>query len=89
MFELAQATQMPDVALIEPIQFTLRGSYFADDNRVGPGAVEPSAAFLHTEKVLLVDGDRRLRGVYNGTERHDVDQLIGDIMRLAGTPGRN
>src|SRR4051794_6714704 len=29
MFELLQATQMPEVALIEPIQLNLRGSNFA------------------------------------------------------------
>lgn len=39
-----------------------RGSYYADDTRLAA-----SGAFLRTEKVLLVDGAGRLRGVYNGT----------------------
>src|SRR5262249_25656491 len=39
-----------------------RTFYFADDGRV-----RSSADVLHTEKVLLVDGSGRLRGVYNGT----------------------
>jgi protein SCO1/2 len=53
-------------------------SYFADDDRAG------STEFLHTEKVLLVDAEGRLRGVYNGTQPHDIDQLIRDIGRLHG-----
>jgi len=52
-----------------------RQSYFADDDR--------SDTFLHTEKVLLVDADRRLRGVYNGTQPHQIDQLIEDITALS------
>ena len=59
-----------------------RESYFADDNRVGPETATGSEAFLHTEKLVLVDGKRRLRGVYNGTQPHDVDQLIDDLRRL-------
>jgi len=54
-----------------------RTSYFADDGRVG-GA----AAFLHTEKVLLVDREGRLRGVYNGTQPHEIDELIDDIGKI-------
>ena len=50
-----------------------RRSYFADDNRED---------FLHTEKVLLVDRDLRLRGVYNGTLPFDMDHLIEDIHQL-------
>jgi protein SCO1/2 len=60
-----------------------RTSYFADDDRVGPAAGGSSDAFLHTEKVLLVDGARRLRGVYNGTQPHQIDLLIEDLRRLA------
>ena len=32
----------------------------------------------------LVDGERHLRGVYNGTQPHDIDQLIGDVAALSG-----
>ena len=59
-----------------------RISYFADDSRVG-ASPDDEAAFLHTEKLLLVDGDGRLRGVYNGTQPHAVDQLIEDLARLS------
>lgn len=59
-----------------------RTSYFADDSRVG-AAVDDETAFLHSEKLLLVDADGRLRGVYNGTQPHAVDQLIADLTALA------
>jgi protein SCO1/2 len=53
-----------------------RTSYFANDDREGEGRL------IHTEKVLLVDGDRRLRGVYNGTLAFDVERLLEDIATL-------
>lgn len=63
-----------------------RTSYFADDSRVG-GTSADATAFLHTEKLLLVDGAGRLRGVYNGTQPHAIDQLISDLRELtAGRP---
>ena len=57
-----------------------RQSYFADDARL----IEPGGAgdFLHTEKLVLVDGEGRLRGVYNGTQKFDIEHLIGDIKVL-------
>lgn len=41
---------------------------------------------LHTEALVLVDGEGRIRGVYNGTRPYDVSQLIADIrdLRAAG-----
>jgi protein SCO1/2 len=53
-----------------------RRSYFADADRADD--------FLHTEKVLLVDGAGHLRGVYNGTQPFEIDQLASDIARLRG-----
>jgi protein SCO1/2 len=35
--------------------------------------------FIHTENVVLVDKDRRLRGIYNGTKPHEINRLIEDI----------
>ena len=43
-----------------------RTSYFADDARVQSTLADPDA-FLHTEKLVLVDQKGRLRGVYDGT----------------------
>lgn len=38
--------------------------------------------FVHSEKFLLVDKQRRLRGVYDGTDSLQVDLLIQDIQKL-------
>lgn len=64
-----------------------RESYFADDRRLDP-AQPAGDQILHTEKVLLVDGEGRLRGVYNGTVPFDIERLLGDIETLRrGTAG--
>jgi len=54
-----------------------RTFYFAGDKRAPAGAT-----FLHTEKVLLVDAQGRLRGIYDGTLPHDIDRLIADAAFL-------
>ena len=58
-----------------------RQSYFADDTRLEdlPSGAED---FLHTEKALLVDQQGRIRGVYNATVPHDIENLIADIAVL-------
>lgn len=60
-----------------------RTSYFADDGRIDP-ATPAGEQFLHTEKVLLVDRDGRLRGVYNATLPHEIDKLTADLNTLLG-----
>jgi protein SCO1/2 len=35
--------------------------------------------FLHSEKVLLVDKERHIRGFYNGTNKKEIDRLITEI----------
>ena len=59
-----------------------RDSYFADDDRITASLDEPNA-FLHTEKLVLVDAQGHLRGVYDGTLPHDIDLLIKDAKALA------
>lgn len=54
----------------------MQSFYFAADARLGQDAL------LHTEKVLLVDRDGRLRGVYNGTHPYEMEKLQDDIARL-------
>ena len=51
-----------------------RSSYLADAS-VGGGPND----FLHTERVLLVDHDRHIRGVYQGTQAFEVSRLLEDI----------
>ena len=41
-----------------------------------------SDGFIHTENVVLVDKHRRLRGIYNGTNAHEMNRLIEDIYLL-------
>ncbi len=36
-------------------------------------------AFIHTENFILVDKERKIRGIYNGTIAHEVNRLIEDI----------
>lgn len=38
--------------------------------------------FIHSEKLVLVDKQQRIRGYYNGTSEKDVQQLINDIQKL-------
>jgi protein SCO1/2 len=56
-----------------------RESYFAERDI---GLTKDSTEFLHTEHILLVDKDRKLRGIYNGTLQLEISQLIADIKSL-------
>lgn len=47
-------------------------SVAAEDN-------EAEGGFIHSGKFLLVDKGGRIRGVYDGTDPVDVDELIDDI----------
>ena len=68
------------------ISRTIRESYFADDTRLIDGT--PESRILHTEKVLLVDRDRRLRGIYKGTDAFEMERLVEDIRALEKEPRR-
>ena len=57
-----------------------RASYFADE---GFGkSVTTDEDFLHTENIMLVDQQRRLRGVYNGTLPLEMRRMIEDMETL-------
>jgi protein SCO1/2 len=45
-------------------------------NQAEPGG------FVHTGAFLLVDGNGRIRGAYDGTKSDQVDRLISDIPKL-------
>jgi protein SCO1/2 len=40
--------------------------------------------FIHSEKLVLVDAQKKIRGYYDGTNPESVDQLIVDIGKLLG-----
>ncbi|QNR25323.1 SCO family protein [Croceimicrobium hydrocarbonivorans] len=56
-----------------------RKGYFVEEDL---GLVKSSDDFLHTENFVLVDKQRRIRGIYNGLNLSSVNQLILDIESL-------
>jgi len=56
-----------------------RDSYFADEDLGGERTADD---FLHTERVMLVDQELRIRGIYNGTLPVDMLSLIADVATL-------
>ena len=38
--------------------------------------------FIHSDKLVLIDKQKRIRGYYDGTNETEVNQLIKDIQRL-------
>jgi len=62
----------------EEIYAIARQSYFADEQ----GEQKGSDAFLHTEKLMLIDHHGCIRGVYNGVMTVDMKRLISDIETL-------
>lgn len=45
----------------------------------GDGGIED---FIHSERLVLVDPQRRIRGYYNGVQREEVDRLITELQIL-------
>jgi protein SCO1 len=56
-----------------------RQSYFAEEDL---GYSRDSTDFLHTEHFILVDKQKRIRGIYNGTLPLEAEQLVKDIALL-------
>ncbi len=56
-----------------------RKSYFAEEDI---GFNKDSSEFLHTEHFILVDKNKRIRGIYNGTLELEMKLLIDDILSL-------
>lgn len=56
-----------------------RKSYFAEEE---PGFDRDSSEFLHTEHFVLIDQERHIRGLYNGTLALERERLIDDIKLL-------
>jgi len=63
----------------EQIYELARCSYFI--------AVKPAETsefdFIHSDKLVLIDKQKRVRGYYSGTSREDVDRLITEVMLVA------
>jgi protein SCO1/2 len=56
-------------------------SYMLPAQETNDGIVD----FVHSEKFLLVDKDKHVRGIYDGTSQKDVDRLITEISVLLST----
>jgi protein SCO1/2 len=56
-----------------------RTSYFVEEE---PGYTKDSTEFLHTEHFVLVDKNKHLRGIYNGTVELEMERVIEDIELL-------
>ncbi|GAB5539710.1 MAG: SCO family protein [Salibacteraceae bacterium] len=44
--------------------------------------------FAHSGAFLLVDKSRQIRGIYDGTDPEDVDQLMNDLNQLLGNESK-
>lgn len=55
-----------------------RCGYFISAKPAAPQKVD----FIHSDKVVLLDKQRRIRGFYSGTDREEVDRLITEIRLL-------
>ncbi len=56
-----------------------RQSYFVEEEI---GYTKDSSEFLHTEHFVLIDQSKRIRGIYNGTVRLEMDRIIEDVALL-------
>ncbi len=60
----------------EKIYHLARASFFAEKSL---GLTKTSNEFLHTESMLLIDKQGRIRGIYNATQKPDVERVMHDI----------
>lgn len=60
----------------ERIYTLARQSYFAEK---GLGLQKTKNQFLHTESMLLIDKKGHIRGIYNATQKVDIERITDDI----------
>ena len=65
----------------EGVHTVARDLYFADDEGMRQTLANPNT-FLHTEKLVLIDTEGRIRGVYNGTQPFEIQKLLEDLRAL-------
>lgn len=63
----------------EEINLLARRSYFAEEEM---GLTKDSTGFVHIEHCLLIDRERKIRGVYNRTLPLEMERLVEDIKVL-------
>ena len=61
----------------------VRKSYLVVPDEKDPNFKHGSESdFIHTENFVLIDPDKRIRGMYDGTNPDEVSELINDIYDL-------
>lgn len=56
-----------------------RNGYFIAAEQQGDGG---SNDFIHDQKFIIIDKERRIRGYYDGTDDTQVEQMIKDVEKL-------
>ncbi|QHJ09317.1 SCO family protein [Hymenobacter busanensis] len=51
----------------------------------GPATIGPAAGSVHSQRLVLVDRDQHIRGIYDGLDAREVDRLITEIRVLLYT----
>jgi len=59
-----------------------KSAYFANEDLGELKEAKDLLDFLHSENLLLIDKNRRIRGIYNGLSASSVSYLIDDIKIL-------
>lgn len=54
----------------------------ADASAYDPSITDPDQTFIHSEKLLLVDGQGYIRGIYDGTLKSEIKRAIVEIKVL-------
>jgi protein SCO1 len=57
-----------------------RNSYLLDDPKNNAGAIEEQ--FIHTQFFALVDREGKVRKIYDGLKKEELQELKNDISRL-------
>ena len=67
----------------EELYLMARKSYLVVPDKEDPNFEHGSESdFIHTENFVLIDPDKRIRGMYDGTNAEEVSELIRDIYDL-------
>jgi protein SCO1/2 len=61
-----------------------RQSYLLDNDKNNSENIKDH--FIHTQFFTLIDKDRRVRGIYDGLKKDELDQLQSDIEKLLKEP---
>jgi protein SCO1 len=54
----------------------------SDAHDYDPNITNIDEAFIHSDKILIIDKEGYCRGIYTGTDRHQVDKLILEMKVL-------